>query len=566
MAEYETKDKEEKEEAKRRKKAETIYDQLKQAAEPEDSQTGQAEAMLELQQTFGNRYVQRLVEGNTEATLDENIVKRIDAERTSGKPLEPAVRSQTEIAYRYDFSKVRIHTDAEADRLSQQLGAKAFTTGRDIFFQEGAYQPATKAGKSLLGHELTHVVQQEHLAFTVPAIQRQAAAVTSPPQGSASLQQMTAFRPPEASLLYLNIARKSQRQLNEIVGRGCYDAHQGFRDACLAIRSGNVVLEPMTPHPDSAMITQAEFGAAAGNYRAYFMGDRLANINTLPASALAYAAPGPPPKRIGIVLWRQVYPPDEVEKAIVRDMIVHEVTHTLQPEIRGHWGSFIREFQAYWMEPGIDEYLFKTRAQDPAQSNGIYTSKSTPITEVLTIVDPVNPANSPPPEKVNTLHRKAFFIVKRILTSGVYPELTAEFIANRQFHDTVLQHNDPGMPPVNAAHINAVWDTLAGYLNRARTYRAPDREETLGNDADFASNAMERLTNDEILFVQEQHTIEQRNVLIVDVRATIPWELQERRKNLIREFGLWVEGIIPRDVVTRELNRLDNWLNVVFPP
>lgn len=59
-----------------------------------------------------------------------------------------------------DFSDVRVHTSPEAADLNSQLSAKAFTTGKDIFFQEGAYAPGSSSGQELLAHELTHVVQQ----------------------------------------------------------------------------------------------------------------------------------------------------------------------------------------------------------------------------------------------------------------------------------------------------------------------------------------------------------------------------------------------------------------------
>ena len=60
----------------------------------------------------------------------------------------------------HDFSGVRVHTSAESDTLNQQLSAKAFTTGQDIFFKQGEYNPGSSSGKELIAHELTHVVQQ----------------------------------------------------------------------------------------------------------------------------------------------------------------------------------------------------------------------------------------------------------------------------------------------------------------------------------------------------------------------------------------------------------------------
>ena len=59
-----------------------------------------------------------------------------------------------------DFSGVKVHTDAQADQLNQSIQAKAFTTGQDIFFRQGAYQPGSRGGQELLAHELTHTIQQ----------------------------------------------------------------------------------------------------------------------------------------------------------------------------------------------------------------------------------------------------------------------------------------------------------------------------------------------------------------------------------------------------------------------
>jgi ribonuclease HI len=63
-------------------------------------------------------------------------------------------------AFGSDFSGVRVHTDDRADRLNRSLDARAFTTGKDVFFRQGEYQPGSPAGNKLLAHELTHVVQQ----------------------------------------------------------------------------------------------------------------------------------------------------------------------------------------------------------------------------------------------------------------------------------------------------------------------------------------------------------------------------------------------------------------------
>ncbi|MEO8736402.1 MAG: DUF4157 domain-containing protein [Edaphobacter sp.] len=73
-----------------------------------------------------------------------------------GRQLPDAVRGKMEAALGADFSAVRVHIGPQAER----IGAIAFTTGSDIYFAPGRYQPESMQGQQLLGHELAHVVQQ----------------------------------------------------------------------------------------------------------------------------------------------------------------------------------------------------------------------------------------------------------------------------------------------------------------------------------------------------------------------------------------------------------------------
>jgi hypothetical protein len=66
------------------------------------------------------------------------------------------VRRKMESAFGADFSAVRIHVGPEAS----SIGALAFTYGSNIFFAPGQYDLHTTRGEQLLGHELTHVLQQ----------------------------------------------------------------------------------------------------------------------------------------------------------------------------------------------------------------------------------------------------------------------------------------------------------------------------------------------------------------------------------------------------------------------
>ena len=80
--------------------------------------------------------------------------------RAPGAPLGEATRAFFEPRFGHDFSRVRVHTDAQAARSAQSVGAQAYTVGNHIVFNEGRYAPATASGGELLAHELTHTVQQ----------------------------------------------------------------------------------------------------------------------------------------------------------------------------------------------------------------------------------------------------------------------------------------------------------------------------------------------------------------------------------------------------------------------
>jgi hypothetical protein len=63
-------------------------------------------------------------------------------------------------AANHDFADVRVHADGEAGDAAQAVGASAFTVGSHVVFAPGAYAPTTAMGRTLLAHELAHVLQQ----------------------------------------------------------------------------------------------------------------------------------------------------------------------------------------------------------------------------------------------------------------------------------------------------------------------------------------------------------------------------------------------------------------------
>ena len=83
-----------------------------------------------------------------------------DVLRSAGQPLDASIRSQLEPQFGRDFSRVRVHTDATANASARAVNAAAYTVGNHIAFASGNYAPSSTPGRSLLAHELTHVVQQ----------------------------------------------------------------------------------------------------------------------------------------------------------------------------------------------------------------------------------------------------------------------------------------------------------------------------------------------------------------------------------------------------------------------
>jgi len=91
--------------------------------------------------------------------------------RSPGRPLDAATRAFMEPRFGHDFSHVRVHTDAKAAESARAVGARAYTVGRDLVFAEGQFAPSTWEGGELLGHELTHNLQQAPIRSSL--LQRQ---------------------------------------------------------------------------------------------------------------------------------------------------------------------------------------------------------------------------------------------------------------------------------------------------------------------------------------------------------------------------------------------------------
>ncbi|NEO83832.1 MAG: DUF4157 domain-containing protein [Spirulina sp. SIO3F2] len=104
-------------------------------------------------------YVQRssaLTGGEASSELESSINRA----KGGGQALDAGLQQSMGNAMGADFSNVQVHTDSTSDQLNQSIQARAFTTGSDVFFKKGEYNPGSKGGQELIAHELTHVVQQ----------------------------------------------------------------------------------------------------------------------------------------------------------------------------------------------------------------------------------------------------------------------------------------------------------------------------------------------------------------------------------------------------------------------
>jgi len=84
-----------------------------------------------------------------------------EALQTPGQALDGQTGSFMGQRFGHDFSPVRVHTGERPARAARALSARAFTLGEHLVFGESEYAPRTATGRSLLAHELAHVVQTD---------------------------------------------------------------------------------------------------------------------------------------------------------------------------------------------------------------------------------------------------------------------------------------------------------------------------------------------------------------------------------------------------------------------
>jgi hypothetical protein len=125
----------------------------------EDEETSDNPFREQIEMLLGQDGIQAKSE-NGDIQVTEDFQSSLSATKGGGQRMPNPIKTEMETAFGTDFSNVKLHTDSTAIQMSRQINAHAFTHGKDIYFNEGRFNSATKESKHLLAHELTHTLQQ----------------------------------------------------------------------------------------------------------------------------------------------------------------------------------------------------------------------------------------------------------------------------------------------------------------------------------------------------------------------------------------------------------------------
>lgn len=129
--------------------------------------------------------LQRYAAAENQPPLRQGLWQRVKSAFRTGRQLPQKLVQFFKVRMGYDFSNVQIHTHQQAGETAREINARAFTWRDHLVFAPGEFQPDTRAGRHLLAHELTHVVQQ---GAALPA-------VMDAPQVDSSIKNKTQPQP-----------------------------------------------------------------------------------------------------------------------------------------------------------------------------------------------------------------------------------------------------------------------------------------------------------------------------------------------------------------------------------
>jgi hypothetical protein len=216
--------------------------------------------------------------GGGAAPVTPEVETRINDMRGTGTPLPDSERTFFENRFGADFGSVRVHTSDAAAQTAQDLDARAYTVGSDIAFNAGEYQPGSEHGRSLLAHELTHVVQQGGAGELSRRPRWQAKAnrcIDADCRADAALVKADVQRQPAENTGRAEANTQLWRKANRCTGPDCLavqtllksTAHQDrmVRRALKSVDQTEVPLDDKEPRPvDEAMSPEGAPVEAAG--------------------------------------------------------------------------------------------------------------------------------------------------------------------------------------------------------------------------------------------------------------------------------------------------------------
>ena len=130
------------------------------------------------------------------ATVPESIAHEIKMSSGSGSKIDQQTNNFMSQRFGHSFNDVTIHSDTRAAKLSNDLHAKAFTVGKDIYFNQNQYDPASEEGRHLLAHELTHTIQQGSNAKRIQKLDLSLHSFIKGPCGERNVQWIFALSNP----------------------------------------------------------------------------------------------------------------------------------------------------------------------------------------------------------------------------------------------------------------------------------------------------------------------------------------------------------------------------------
>ena len=107
--------------------------------------------------SFVTPKVQTKIQSKVQSKIQPKLMKGGTGTKSSGEKLPDKVQAKMENSFGQDFSSVSVHKESSS---AQDIHAKAYTQGNEVHFAPGEYNPESQSGQELIGHELTHVVQQ----------------------------------------------------------------------------------------------------------------------------------------------------------------------------------------------------------------------------------------------------------------------------------------------------------------------------------------------------------------------------------------------------------------------